>query len=90
MHFIKWRLRVFVAGEEHQHGFDKVHDAQVYCELELGADLRMRPKISSALGISGSVALTRLQRSRPSASTSRVVSSAMSSPSLPALEWSNP
>jgi hypothetical protein len=63
---------------------------QTYRELELGMDSRMCLKISSALGISGRVALTRLQRSRPSASTSRVVSRAMSSPSLPALEWTKP
>ena len=69
MHFIKWRLRVFVAGEEHQHGFDKVHDVQVYCELELGADSRMRPRISSALGISGSLCAPVIIGSRPSRRT---------------------
>jgi hypothetical protein len=51
---------------------------------------RMRVRISSAVGRSGNVSLTRRQRSRPSASTSRVVSSAMSPPSIPAPGWTKP
>jgi len=77
-------------GQELLHALGEGSARQTYRELELGLDSRMRLKISSALGISGSVALTRLQCSRPSASTSKVVSRAMSSPSLPAREWTKP
>jgi len=45
---------------------------------------RIRFKVSSALGRSGRVSLTRRQRSWRFTSTRRVVSSAMSSPLMPA------